>query len=110
MTGNGKCANLPTFASQDEAATRIGQPKNKEANLPVSQDEAAERPRIDPRLALLARAAAKLFLVEAGIQDLDCAFAELVPAIRENVAPPCLCEREILERISRPVRYRRADR
>jgi hypothetical protein len=52
---------------------------------------------IDPRLIFLARAAAKLHLIEACHQNLDTAFADLVPAFREIAVPPCLCEREILD-------------
>jgi hypothetical protein len=55
--------------------------------------------QVDPRLALLLRAAAKLHLVESGYQDLDTAFADLVSAFREIL--PCQCEREILDNFSR---------
>ena len=49
----------------------------------------------DPRLALLARAAAWLALVEAEAASLDEAIAALTPAFREIAIPPCQCEREI---------------
>jgi hypothetical protein len=39
---------------------------------------------VDPRLAFLARASARWFLVEAGEMDLGIAFAELVPAFRQS--------------------------
>jgi hypothetical protein len=52
---------------------------------------------VDPRLAFLARASARLILVEVGEMDLDTAFAELVPAFREITAP-CTCDREMLAR------------
>jgi hypothetical protein len=52
---------------------------------------------VDPRLAFLARASARLILVEVGEMDLDTAFAELVPAFREITAP-CTCDREMLLR------------
>ena len=51
----------------------------------------------DPRLTFLLRAAAKLILVESCHQDLDTAFADLVPAFRAIAVPPCQCEREMLE-------------
>jgi hypothetical protein len=52
---------------------------------------------VDPRLSFLARASAKLILVEAGEMDLATAFAELVPVFREITAP-CACDREMLRR------------
>jgi hypothetical protein len=52
---------------------------------------------IDPRLAFLACASARLNLVEIGEMELDTAFAELVPAFREITAP-CTCDREMLAR------------
>jgi hypothetical protein len=52
---------------------------------------------IDPRLVLLARAAAKLQLIEAGLTNLDTAFDDLVPAFRQIAVAPCQCEREILD-------------
>lgn len=54
---------------------------------------------VDPRLAFLARAAAKLHLIEAGYVDV--AFADLVPAFRAICVPPCRCEREILNAFER---------
>jgi hypothetical protein len=51
---------------------------------------------IDPRLVFLERAAAKLHLIDACHQDLETAFADLVPAFRQIAVPPCTCEREIL--------------
>jgi hypothetical protein len=54
---------------------------------------------VDPRLVFLERAAAKLVLIEACVQDLDSAFNDLVPAFREIAVPPCQCEREILQHI-----------
>jgi hypothetical protein len=56
--------------------------------------------RIDLRLALLARAAARLILVEAGVMTLDDAFDGIAVAFRELVAP-CVCDRETLERWER---------
>jgi len=52
---------------------------------------------VDPRLAFLARASARWFLVEAGEMDLVIAFAELVPAFRAITAP-CTCDGEMLSR------------
>jgi hypothetical protein len=47
--------------------------------------------RIDPRLALLARAPARLVLVEEGLLSLDDAFDGIAVAFREIVAP-CTCD------------------
>jgi hypothetical protein len=68
-----------------------------------------DAPFIDRRLVFLARAAAKLYLVEACFQDLDTAFADLVPAFREIAVPPCECEREILASIERNHRKQRRE-
>jgi hypothetical protein len=65
---------------------------------------------VDPRLVLIARAAAKLQLIEAGLVDLDTAFDDLVPAFRLIAVAPCQCEREILDNWKRNYsqpRYRR---
>jgi hypothetical protein len=55
---------------------------------------------VDPRLAFLARASARLVLVECGEMDLETAFADLVPTFREITAP-CTCDREMLARWER---------
>jgi len=52
---------------------------------------------VDPRLAFLARASARLILVEVGEMELGIAFAELVPVFRKITAP-CTCDREMLSR------------
>jgi hypothetical protein len=64
---------------------------------------------VDPRLVFLVRAAAKLHLVEACYQDLDAAFADLVPAFRQIAVPPCQCERKILASLERHHRKQRQD-
>jgi IS1 family transposase len=64
---------------------------------------------IDPRLIFFERAAAKLYLVEACYQDLDTAFADLVPAFRQIAVPPCQCERKILASIERHHRKQRRE-
>ena len=56
---------------------------------------------VDPRLAFLARASARLILVEVGEMDLDTAFAELVPAFRE-IAGRHLIARCLLVGSTRP--------
>jgi hypothetical protein len=53
--------------------------------------------QVDPRLAFLLRAAAKLILVESCHLDLDTAFADLVPAFKAIAVPPCTCERQTLD-------------
>ena len=60
-----------------------------------------ERQPADPRLVFLVRAAAKLHLIEACYQDVDTAFADLVPAFRQIAVPPCRCEAEILAAFAR---------
>jgi hypothetical protein len=75
----------------DEAST-----KDRPSPTPLDLEH---QDRVDPRLAFLLRAAAKLHLVECCHQDLDTAFADLVPAFREIAVPPCQCEREILDRM-----------
>jgi hypothetical protein len=50
--------------------------------------------RPDPRLSLLLRASAKLYLVEAGAETLDDAFADLLHAA--HMIAPCMCERATL--------------
>jgi hypothetical protein len=65
---------------------------------------------MDPRLIFLERAAAKLHLVEACYQDLDTAFADLVPAFRRITVPPCQCERKILDSFDGYDRKRRRQR
>jgi len=57
--------------------------------------------QVDTRLAFLLRAAAKLHLIEAGYQDLDSAFNDLVVAFRDIAVPPCECEAETLAAIER---------
>jgi hypothetical protein len=67
-----------------------------------------ERQQVDPGLAFLARAAAKLELVEAGLEDVDAAIVDLVHALR--MMAPCPCERETLaffERRDREIRQHR---
>jgi hypothetical protein len=49
---------------------------------------------VDPRLAFLARAAAKFYLVEHGLEELDGAFHDLDRACR--AISPCCCEIEML--------------
>jgi hypothetical protein len=56
--------------------------------------------RVDPRLAFLARAAARFVLVQAGEMMLDQAFDGLVDSLQ------CPCEREIIERWERLDRIR----
>jgi hypothetical protein len=60
---------------------------------------------IDPRLALLLRAAAKLELVDAGLEDLGDAFDDIEHSI--HLISPCTCEREMVERWERWDRERR---
>jgi hypothetical protein len=57
---------------------------------------------VDLRLVFLARAYARLLLVEAGEMDLDTAVADLVP--------PCACAREITDRWERQYPPRRQRR
>jgi hypothetical protein len=51
--------------------------------------------RIDPRLALLARAAARLILVQEGAMTIDEAFDGIAIAFHEIVAP-CTCDAGLL--------------
>jgi len=59
---------------------------------------------VDPRLAFLARASARLILVESGEMDLDEAYEDLVASV-------CDCARwplaEQWERTHPPLKYRR---
>jgi hypothetical protein len=55
--------------------------------------------RIDPRLALLARASAWLLLIEHEAASLDEAILALAPAFEAIM--PCACDRETLERWER---------
>jgi len=60
---------------------------------------------VDPRLAFLERAAAKHYLVESGLEDLDEAIADLVHAC--HMLAPCPCDRATLaawERADRKIR------
>jgi hypothetical protein len=59
-------------------------------NAPLLLDQ-----RIDPRLAFLARAAARFQLVEAGELDLETAFNGLVAGLS------CLCDRDRIARWER---------
>ena len=61
----------------------------------MSQAGALEDGDVDVRLAFLARAAAKHYLVENGLEDLDQAFADLHHAC--HVIAPCACERQTLD-------------
>lgn len=64
----------------------------------------AQEPQVDPRLAFLARASARLILVESGEMDLAEAFEQLVQSLS------CPCTREMVEqweRSSRPQKQRR---
>jgi hypothetical protein len=58
--------------------------------------------KIDPCLALLARAAAWLALVEHEAATLDEAIEALTPAFYAITTSPCACDREMLERWRRP--------
>jgi len=63
---------------------------------------------VDPRLALLLRASAKLDLIEACLESLEHAFDDISRGF--CLLDPCTCEREILdsfERIDRKIRERR---
>jgi hypothetical protein len=60
---------------------------------------------IDPRLALLQHAAAKLALIEESLEDLDRAFDDIVHAV--HVVEPCTCERQILDALEEHDRRRR---
>jgi hypothetical protein len=53
-------------------------------------DEDHELRLVDPRLVFLARAAAKHYLVEAGLEELAEAFDDLSRACR--MIAPCACE------------------
>lgn len=64
------------------------------------QPEAVRGSAVDPRLVLLARAAARLVLVQEGVMTLDDAFDGIAVAFREIVAP-CTCDRETVERWER---------
>ena len=55
----------------------------------------ADGVQVDLRLAFLARAAAKFYLVENGLEDLDQAFADLHHAI--HTIAPCPCEQSTLD-------------
>jgi hypothetical protein len=50
----------------------------------------------DPRLTFLARASARLILVEVGEMDIAEAFDGLIEAV--EVLAPCQCDRELLDR------------
>ena len=79
----------------------------------------AEQPTaMDLRMVFLARAAAKFYLVENGLEDLDQAFADLHHAL--HAIAPCQCQRSMLDAweqldrdakaapVSRPARRRAA--
>jgi hypothetical protein len=51
--------------------------------------------RVDPRLAFLARAAARFELVQVGVMDIDEAFEGLIVSLQ------CACSREMLARWER---------
>jgi hypothetical protein len=55
---------------------------------------------IDPGLAFLHRAHARLLLVEAGEMDIETAIDGLIPAMLELIGP-CHCSRDIVERWER---------
>jgi hypothetical protein len=57
--------------------------------------------KIDPCLALLARAAAWLALVELEAATLDEAIEALTPAFYGITSSPCACDPEMLERWER---------
>jgi hypothetical protein len=58
----------------------------------------------DPRLSFMARAAARLILVEAELMDIGEAFDGLIEAF--EALAPCQCGREILDRWDRNDRQR----
>jgi hypothetical protein len=63
--------------------------------------------KVDSRLAFLARATAKFYLVQNGFEDLDQAFADLHHAF--HVIAPCPCDRATLdawEGLDREIRQR----
>jgi hypothetical protein len=70
------------------------------ATAQLSALDLAEQ-RVDPRLALLARAAAWLTLVEHEAATLDEAIEALTPAFYGITLSPCACDREMLERWER---------
>jgi hypothetical protein len=53
----------------------------------------------DPRLTFLARASARLILVEAGELDIAEAFDGLIEAF--EALAPCQCDRQLLDRLER---------
>ena len=57
--------------------------------------------RVDPRLALLARASTWLALVEHEAATLDEAIEALTPAFYAITTSPCACDREMVERWER---------
>jgi hypothetical protein len=70
--------------------------------------QASGRQLVDPRLALLARAGAKLDLIEACLESLDRAFADIEHAVHS--ISPCACEREMVARLEQLEReWRLAD-
>lgn len=56
----------------------------------------------DPREVLIALAATQDYWIRTGQRSVDDAFAVLEPMFWDIVGP-CLCEREIYERLSRPL-------
>jgi hypothetical protein len=67
--------------------------------FPRDSNATSDRQMIDPRLALLARASAKLILVEACVETLDHAFDDISRGF--CMLDPCKCEREILDSFER---------
>jgi hypothetical protein len=59
---------------------------------------------VDPRLVVLLRAGAKFELVEAGLDDLDEAFADIERAVH-NISP---CQYELREKSRRVARHHSA--
>jgi len=66
---------------------------------PGNSGHPPDRQLVDPRLAFMLRAACKFYLVEAGLVELDEAFADLAHACR--MLDPCTCAHAILDSFER---------
>jgi hypothetical protein len=79
-----------------------GQGENSSTKYPPDTPLAQDRQRIDPRLAFLACASARLMLVESGAMTLDEALDDaFIEQFRSVAEITCRCERETLAAFDR---------
>jgi hypothetical protein len=101
----------PAAAGRDpRIAVRLGGTDGSPPNIVPNSLTTVTESHVDSRLVFLARASARLSLVEAGEMAAEQAIDGLIEPFEELVGPLCTCINDICERWEReypPVRRRR---